>query len=157
MAKIKVDRSKFNKVFESIRKESKHAAEVYLKLLQKEFMDESISLGNSIQNVISDSNAFSFLPDRDIILTGELKRSQKVSYRRLSGAIHWPVRSPDTNYPYANAVYHGWKPWGVGKFIPGRKYPELGLKRKPNLRLQMKVESTSKGLIAYIVPILDKY
>jgi hypothetical protein len=157
MAKIKIDRTQFNKVLESIRKQSKTAAEVYLKLIQNEFKSEAESLGTSIQKVISDTNAFSFLPNRDIILTGELKKSQHISYRRLQGAVRWPVKNPENGFPYANAVYTGWKPFGTGKFIPGRKYPELGLKRKPNLRLQMKVEVSNKGLIAYIVPLLDKY
>jgi hypothetical protein len=156
MPKIKVDKTKFNKVLESIRKSSEGAALVYLKLIQKEFAGEVSSLGTSMQNVISDPNAFSYLPNRDIILSGELKKSQKVTYKRLQAAVQWPVQNE--GYRYSRAVYHGFHPWGnPNSYIPGRKWPELALKRKPNLRLVLKVEDGSKGIIAYIAPVLDRY
>jgi hypothetical protein len=157
MAKIKVDRSKFDRAFNDIKKKSETAAKEYLRLIQKEFSDEVVSFGKSAQSVISDTNAFSYLPDRDIILSGELKKSQRTTYSKLKAAVAWPVKNPENGYPYSNAVYHGWRPWGVGSFIPGRKYPELALKRT-NLRLKILVESRpNKGLVAYIVPDLNRY
>jgi hypothetical protein len=156
MPKIKVDRAKFNSVLESIRKSSESAAKAYLKLIQREFIGEVSSLGTSMQNIISDPNAFSYLPNRDIILSGELKRSQNVTYRRMQAAVQWPVQNE--GYRYSSAVYHGFHPWGNNNaYVPGRKWPELALKKKGNLRLVLQVEDGSKGIIAYIAPILDKY
>ncbi len=158
MPKIKVNKVKFNSVLESVRKSSEQAYKEYLRLLQKDFIGEVNSLGVSMQNVISDPNAFSYLPNRDIILSGDLKKSQNVTYRRMQAAIQWPVKSSETGYRYSSAVYHGFRPFGnPNAYIPGRKWPELALKRKGNLRLILRVEDGSKGIIAYIAPILDKY
>ena len=157
MAKIKVKREIFDKGLEKIRKASQKAALDYLKLIQKEFIDESKSLGKSMLGVIDDTNAFSYLPNRDIILSGDLRKSQNVTYRRFQAAYQWPTRNPENGYYYSKAVYHGCRPWGTGSFIPGRKYPELALKRKGRLRLVMKVEDGNKGIVAYIAAKLDEY
>ncbi len=84
-----------------------------------------------LEEVITDPNAFEDIGfvDQDIVDTGRLRDSQQVTAQNRKVTFAWNPRDPETGELYATTVYSGFKAYGKGKWIPGRRWPEKAIDR----------------------------
>lgn len=75
-----------------------------------------------MQHVIETPGLFPTFPVDDIVDTGRLRDSQVVTVKDRVVRFQWNPHG-ENGYPYAPAVYSGFRAWGK-KYIPGRRFPE---------------------------------
>ncbi|MBD2005611.1 MULTISPECIES: hypothetical protein [Cyanophyceae] len=99
--------------------------------LDEAWGDVVASLELEMEAVIRDPSAFADqgFTDQDIVDTERFVNSQVVTVENRVAKFAWNPTSPETGYKYAIALYSGFRAYGRGKYIPGRKWPEKAVDR----------------------------
>lgn len=84
-----------------------------------------------MEAVIRDPNAFADqgFTDQDMVDSGRFQMSQQVAVKGGIAKFRWTAKSPETGFPYPIALYTGFRAWGKGKLISGRRWPEKAVDR----------------------------
>lgn len=96
-----------------------------------------------LEAVVRDPNAFADqgFVDQDIVDTERFVKSQLVDVRNRKATFRWVAKDPTTGQAYPIALYTGFRAFGKGKYIPGRRWPEKAADR-------LDIPETMKGSLA---------
>ncbi len=99
------------------------------KILDRAFANIVEALSDEYTAVIEEVGAFPQEPDADIVLTGRLRDSMEIDVQENCVEWSWNPISPETGEAYADKVYHGFRAYGRGRWVPGRHWTEKAMKR----------------------------
>ncbi|MEW5857379.1 MAG: hypothetical protein AB1861_08360 [Cyanobacteriota bacterium] len=104
-----------------------------------------------MEAVIRDPNAFADqgFTDQDIVDTERFVNSQTVTVQKRVAKFAWNPTDPETGYKYALALYSGFRAYGKGKYIPGRKWPEKAVDRV-DVPATLKEKMEARGIKAKV-------
>lgn len=96
-------------------------------LIANAFADVVADYNQFVDEVIESQDEFSDrgFTGQDIVDTGRLRDSKVVEDTDINQVtFSWEPHSPDNGFPYAPAVWAGFRPFGGKTFVPGRHWPE---------------------------------
>lgn len=103
-----------------------------------------------MEAVIEDPAAFADQGfTKNMVDSGRFQMSQQVAVKGGIATFTWGAKSPETGFPYPIALYSGFRAWGKGKYIPGRKWPEKAVDRV-NVPETLKQKMIERGIKAKV-------
>jgi hypothetical protein len=124
-------------------------------LINRAFANVVEALSDEYTAVIEEVGAFPEEPEADIVLSSRLRDSMEIDTSNNYAEWSWNPIDPKTRYEYAAKVYHGFRAYGRGRWVPGRHWPEKAIKRVDPARV-LAAELNMLGVDASFTSAVDQ-